>query len=152
MESFINQIKQQGLNKTEQEVKLMAPLVLAYMGDAVYEVFIRNYLIQQMAVSVNELHKRATLYVKAKSQAEIVHALEEELTEEEWGMVKRGRNQKSATVPKNANLADYRYATGFETLLGYLFYTGNSQRLLTIMEKSVEIINCNIEGQKKGER
>lgn len=127
--------------KDEKEVRMMAPLTLAYMGDAIFECYIRNYLIQESNLLVKELHKRAILYVKAKAQAEIVHQLEEELTEAEWGIVKKGRNQKSASTPKNADLIDYKYATGFETLLGYLFYTGRTQRLIEIMEKSVSIIN-----------
>lgn len=141
MESYIKQLIENSTVKTEQEVKMMAPLVLAYMGDAIFEVFIRNYLVQRMTASVNVLHRTATQYVKAKAQAEIVHALESQLTEEEWGIVKRGRNQKSATVPKNADLSDYRYATGFEALLGYLFYRGKTERLQTLMIKSVDIID-----------
>ncbi|AKL97075.1 ribonuclease MrnC [Clostridium aceticum] len=129
--------------KTEKEVKMMAPLTLAYMGDAVFEAFIRNYLILTGNVSVKELHKNAIRYVKAKAQAEIIHELEKELTQEEWGVVKKGRNQKSASPPKNADLIDYKYATGFETLLGYLFYTGKTDRLMEIMKKSVDIINSN---------
>ena len=131
--------------KDEKEVKMMAPLTLAYMGDAIFECYIRNYLIQQSNLLVKELHKKAILYVKAKAQAEIVHQLEEQLTEEEWGIVKKGRNQKSASTPKNAELIDYKYATGFETLLGYLFFMGRVDRLIEIMEKSVFIINSSRE-------
>nr|WP_243427920.1 ribonuclease III domain-containing protein [Alkaliphilus hydrothermalis] len=123
---------------------MMAPLVLAYVGDAVFEVFVRNHLVLEKNVSVNALHKSATKYVKAKAQAKIVHTLEPELTEVEWTVVKRGRNQKSATVPKNADLTDYRYATGFEALLGYLFYTGSTERLMEIMAKGIAIINGEI--------
>ena len=141
MDEFLNNIQENRKIKTESEVRMMAPLVLAYVGDAIFEVFIRNYLVKEMNVSVHQYHKRATRYVRAKSQAEVVHALETELTEAEWTMVKRGRNQKSATVPKNANLADYRYATGFEALLGYLFYIGEYSRLSLLMNRAVEIIN-----------
>lgn len=130
-----------GKAKTEAEVKMMAPLVLAYMGDAIYEVFIRSYLVSKRNVSVNELHKEATSYVRAKSQAEVVHALENQLSEDEWAVIKKGRNQKSSTVPKNAVLSDYKYATGFEALIGYLFYSGKLERLCEILNKSVEIIN-----------
>lgn len=129
--------------KTEAEVKMMAPLVLAYMGDAIYEVYIRSYLISKRNVSVNELHKEATSYVKAKSQAEIVHALEEKLTEDEWAVIKKGRNQKSSSVPKNANLSDYKYATGFEALVGYLFYTGRLERLCEILNMAINTIKEN---------
>lgn len=141
MKDLLEKLQSQEGVRDEKEVKMMAPLTLAYMGDAVFETYIRNYLIQQSNLLVKELHKKAILYVKAKAQAEIVHQLEEQLTEEEWGIVKKGRNQKSATTPKNAELIDYKYATGFETLLGYLFFTGKIQRLIEIMEKSVAIIN-----------
>ncbi|QUH19855.1 Mini-ribonuclease 3 [Alkaliphilus sp. B6464] len=141
MDEFLNNIQENTKIKTESEVRMMAPLVLAYVGDAIFEVFIRNYLVKEMNVSVNQYHKKATRYVRAKSQAEVVHALEPELTEVEWTIVKRGRNQKSATVPKNANLTDYRYATGFEALLGYLFYIGEYSRLSLLMNRAVEIIN-----------
>ncbi|WP_051569334.1 Mini-ribonuclease 3 [Alkaliphilus transvaalensis] len=147
MESFLNNVNQATAIKTEKEARLMAPLVLAYVGDAVFEVFIRNHLVLESNVSVNELHKKATRYVKAKAQATIVHALQKELTEDEWTMVKRGRNQKSATVPKNADLSDYRYATGFETLIGYLFYTGQTERLIVIMKRAVEVMNTEINGR-----
>lgn len=141
MKDFLDSLLCNGMEKTEAEVKMMAPLVLAYMGDAIYEVFIRFFLISKKNVSVNELHKEATSYVKAKSQAEIVHALEGQLSEGEWLVIKKGRNQKSATVPKNAILMDYKYATGFEALIGYLFYTGQLERLLEILNESCRIIS-----------
>lgn len=141
MDEFLNNIQENMKIKTEAEVRMMAPLVLAYVGDAIFEVFIRNYLVQEMNVSVHQYHKRATRYVRAKAQAKVVHALEKELTEAEWTIVKRGRNQKSATVPKNADLTDYRYATGFEALLGYLFYIGEYSRLSLLMDRAIEIIN-----------
>lgn len=141
MENLFQALTEVQGKMTEQDVKQMAPLVLAYMGDAIFEIYIRSYLTHKKQISVNALHKAATKYVKAKAQAEIVHQLEPHLTEEEWTIVKRGRNQKSATVPKNADLTDYRYATGFEALLGYLYYLGNTQRLMEIMGRSVEIIN-----------
>ncbi|KAB3532398.1 Mini-ribonuclease 3 [Alkaliphilus serpentinus] len=144
MADLIDAINNTTPDKDEKEVKMMAPLVLAYMGDSIFEVYIRNYVISRGNFSVHQLHKQATKYVKAKAQATIVHALEKELNEEEWAIVKKGRNQKSATVPKNAELIDYKYATGFEALLGYLYYTGKIQRLKELMEKSIDIINVEL--------
>ncbi|MCC5910792.1 MAG: Mini-ribonuclease 3 [Clostridiaceae bacterium] len=141
MKDFLEKLQDVETIKDEKQVKLMAPLALAYIGDAIFEVFIRNYLINKSNAGVHQLHKNTVTYVKAKAQAEIVHQLENQLTEDEWGAVKKGRNQKSASAPKNADLIDYKYATGFEALLGYLFYTGRIDRLVEIMEKSVEIIN-----------
>lgn len=126
--------------KSKAEAKRMQPLVLAYLGDAIFEVFIRNYLVNKREGQVNDYHRQATKYVRAGGQCKIVHGLEAQLTEEEWTMVKRGRNQKSATVAKNADIAEYRYATGFEALLGYLFSVGDYQRLMEIMNQSIEII------------
>lgn len=104
-----------------KEVRQLSPLQLAYIGDAVYELLVRSYLISKKNISVNELHKEAIKFVKAKAQREILFSIEEDLTEEEWSIVKRGRNAKSGTVPKNADLQDYKYATGFEALFGFLY-------------------------------
>ena len=121
-----------------RDAKMLSPLQLAYIGDAVYEIVVRTYLIKKNNISVNELHKAAIKFVKAGAQAEIVHFLKNELSEEEWTIVKRGRNAKSATVPKNANLSDYRYATGFEALIGFLYLTGKHERIQEIFKIIVD--------------
>jgi ribonuclease-3 family protein len=115
------------------------PLVLAYIGDAVYEMFVRTLLASSGSMQVAKLHKKAINYVKAKSQAEILAAIEEMLTPDEQDIVRRGRNTKSATVPKNADIGDYRYATGLEALVGYLYLTGSIDRLMEILDRIVEI-------------
>lgn len=127
---------------SEVEAKMLSPLQLAYIGDSVYEVLVRTYIISKNNKNVNELHKLSVKLVKAKAQAEIVLNLEDKLTEEEWTLVKRGRNSKSATVPKNADLNDYKYATGFETLMGYLYLSGKYKRINEIF--SLIISNRNI--------
>lgn len=127
---------------TSEEAKLLNPLQLALIGDGAYEVFIRNYILStDDQLSAHKIHKKAITYVKAKSQADIIHKLEEELTEDELYIYKRGRNTKSATVPKNADVRDYRMATGFEALTGYLYLSGNKERLNYIFNRSVEIID-----------
>ena len=119
----------------------MSPLVLAYLGDTVYESYIREHLIRQnMNRKVNNLHKLAIQYSKAKAQATIIHEIENELTEEEMKIFKRGRNQKSHTAPKNADIIDYKYATGFEALIGYLDLGEEKERLEYIIQKGIEII------------
>ena len=119
----------------------MSPLVLAYLGDTVYESYIREHLIRQnINRKVNNLHKLAIQYSKAKAQATIIHELEDELTEEEMKIFKRGRNQKSHTAPKNADINDYKYATGFEALIGYLYLSEDKERLEYIVKKGIEII------------
>ena len=117
----------------------MSPLVLAYLGDTVYESYIREHLIRQnMNRKVNNLHKLAIQYSKAKAQATIIHEIENELTEEEMKIFKR--NQKSHTAPKNADIIDYKYATGFEALIGYLYLGEEKERLEYIIQKGIEII------------
>ena len=123
------------------DVRGCQPLRLAYMGDAVYEVYIREMMIRKRNVSVHRLHVESIRYVKAAAQSYILHEIMDELSEDELGIVKRGRNAKSATVPKNAKVSDYRYATAFETLIGYLYLGNNKERLNEIMDMAVEVID-----------
>lgn len=138
MEEFLGSFNLEGMQK--EELRTMSPLVFAYIGDALYEIYIRTYIVHKYKVKVNELHKISTKFVKAAAQAKIVHAIEDELTEEEWKMIKRGRNQKSGSVAKNASITDYKYATGFECLLGYLYLLGETERLEEIISKAIKII------------
>ena len=105
-----------------EDLAMLSPLQLAYIGDAVYELLIRTY-VMDIDLSVNQLHIKATKYVKANAQSEIIHYLEKYLTEDEKGIVKRGRNAKTNTNPKNTSMIDYKFATAFETLFGYLYLT-----------------------------
>jgi ribonuclease III family protein len=116
---------------------LLNPLVLAYIGDAVYEVYIRQYVIAQTNHKPNHLHKTATQYVSAKAQAKILDRLMPMLTPEEVNMVKRGRNAKSGTTAKNAEVLEYRHSTAFECLIGYLYYTQSFSRLQEIMDIAI---------------
>lgn len=120
---------------------MLNPLQLALIGDGVYEIFIRNYILaNNTALSANKIHVKAIQYVKAKSQASIMHKIEGFLEEDEEAVYKRGRNAKSATVPKNADVRDYRMATGFEALVGYLYLSGKKDRLEFIFNKSIEMM------------
>jgi ribonuclease-3 family protein len=109
--------------------------VLAYIGDAVYEVYIRQYVISQTNHKPNHLHKTATKFVSAKSQSKLLTTLMPMLTEEEKDIVRRGRNAKSGTTAKNAEVLEYRHSTAFECLIGYLFYTQSFVRLKEILDK-----------------
>lgn len=125
---------------SREEARLLNPLQLALIGDGVFEVFIRNYILtENKALSANKIHVKAIGYVKAKSQSYIMHEIEKSLDEEEEAIFKRGRNAKSPTVPKNADVRDYRMATGFEALIGYLYLVGDKDRLEFILSKSIEI-------------
>lgn len=120
-----------------EDIAMLSPLHLAYIGDAVYELLVRSHVLSKK-IPVKDLHKLSTEYVKAKAQADIVHGLEEYLTEEERAIVIRGRNAKSNTVAKNASLIDYKYATGFEALIGYLYLTENNARIGEIFRLIIE--------------
>lgn len=115
---------------TLQDARGLNPLVLAFVGDCIYELFIRTYLIDSnRSMSAHKLHIKTISFVKAHSQSEIMKKLQEELTEDEYYIFKRGRNAKSGSVPKNADVQEYRIATGFEALMGYLYLTEQIERL-----------------------
>lgn len=120
-----------------------SPLVLAYMGDACYELFIRNMLVSQANEQVEKLHKKTISYVKASAQAAIIdHYIDEEmLTEEEMAVFKRGRNTKSHTIPKNAVPSEYRKATGFEALIGFLYLKGDTERTEELIKAGVRFLD-----------
>lgn len=121
----------------KREAVNLNPLTLAFVGDSVFENFVRERIILRDPSHLpHKLHLEAIKYVKAANQSFIVQELEKELTEEEVYMYKRGRNMKSFTVPKNAKVLDYRRASGFETLIGYLHMTGGAERLKYLMEKA----------------
>lgn len=119
---------------------MYSPLVLAYVGDAVYEIMIRTKVVNGGSVQVNKLHKHSADLVKAETQAKMITALLEELTEEEMAVYKRGRNAKSYTMAKNASMKDYRMATGFEALVGYLYLAEQYHRLAELVSHGLEKI------------
>ncbi|PQD94146.1 ribonuclease III [Pradoshia eiseniae] len=124
----------------ELDVKGLGSLALAYMGDAIYEVHIRHHLLLSGQVKPNKLHKEATNYVSAKAQSAVLHYLLDEklLSEEEEAVVRRGRNAKSGTVPKNTDVQTYRYSTAFEALLGYLYGSKQEERLNELIRISIQ--------------
>lgn len=124
--------------KDKEELKLISPLTWAYIGDAVYELYVRDYLIKNTNLKPHRLHIETIKYVKASAQAKILEKIEKNLTEEEKKVVKRGRNTKTHSAPKNADLTDYMYATAFEALIGYLYVTEQQERLLQILEMCVK--------------
>lgn len=126
------------------DIQMYNPTILAYVGDSVYELFVRTLLVSKGSVQVSKLHKKAVLFVKAKAQAEMADKLEEYLTEEEKDIIRRGRNAKTTSMPKNAELADYKHATGFEALLGYLYLNNRIDRLLELLHLITEINQENV--------
>ncbi len=123
--------------KKIEEVKLMPPLVWAYIGDCVYELFIRMQLVNTTKLNPHKLHIEAIKYVKAKAQAETLAKIYDELTDEEKDIVRRGRNAQNHHLPKNADATDYMYATAFEALIGYLYLTKQDTRLKEVLKKVI---------------
>lgn len=133
----------------EQKIneRLLNSLALAYMGDAVYETYVRYHLLQKGQVKPNLLHKEATKYVSAKAQSGVLHEMLTKgyFQEDEVAIIKRGRNAKSGSVPKNTDVQTYRYSTAFEALIGSLYLAGNQERLEEVVTKAFELVE-----QKRG--
>lgn len=124
---------------TEEQAKFLNPLVLALIGDAVYEVFIRTYIINKNRdMNVHKVHLKSVAHVKAEAQSKYMKYILEELSEDELGVFKRARNTKS-NAPKNADISDYRWATGFEALIGYFYILDKSERLNYLLNKIIEM-------------
>ncbi|WP_391205661.1 Mini-ribonuclease 3 [Psychrobacillus sp. L4] len=132
------------------DVKQLNSLALAYMGDAVLEQVVREHLIRSGRVKPNILHREATNYVSAKAQATIVRELlnTQFLTEEEEAVLRRGRNAKSGTVPKNTDVQTYHYSTAFEAVIGSLYLSEQKERLQELLQFSIEFIDAQ-KGEKK---
>ena len=132
-EMFLNEF-----NLEEQDIRTYSPLTLAYIGDAIFELVVRTVLIERKNTQAEKLHKAATKVVKAETQALMIEALKEDLTEEELAVYKRGRNAKAVTRAKNATMSEYRRATGFEALMGYLYLKGDMERMMKLIHLGVE--------------
>lgn len=137
MEESLKMLKDMfGLEDTD--IRTYSPLTLAYIGDAIYELVIRTILVEKGNTQVNKLHNRASRLVKASAQSAMIEKLKPHLTEEETAVFKRGRNAKSYTMAKNASMSDYRRATGFEALMGYLYLTEQWDRMLELIKTGLE--------------
>ena len=123
-------------NYREAEVRELSPLALAYIGDACFEILVRSEILD-VRKNPNKLHRESIRFVRAKSQRELFEKIEENLTEEEIKIFKRGRNAKSHTVPKNADPIDYRIATGVEALFGYLYLLKRYNRIREIFKEMI---------------
>lgn len=131
------------------DVKQLNALALAYMGDAVYEQAVREHLLRSGRVKPNVLHREATRYVSAKSQAAVVKMMQQTgfLTEEEQAVMRRGRNAKSGSVPKNTDVVTYNYSSGYEAVIGFLHLLGRTERVQELIGESIAFI----EGPKEEE-
>lgn len=138
------EIIKSGMELDDIDLVNYPPITLAYIGDAIYEIIIRTYVVINTNTQVNKLHKMTSSLVKAKTQSDMIKSLYDELTEEELRIFKRGRNAKSVSVAKNASVTEYRIATGFEALMGYLYLNNESERMMELIKKGLyNISNSN---------
>ncbi len=141
MEESINTLKEQvdqmmGLDTANAGG--YSPLVLAYAGDAFYELVIRTVVISYGNTSVNTLNRKTSNLARAAAQAQMIHLIMEDLTEEERSIFRRGRNAHSSTVAKHASITDYRHATGFEAVIGWLYLGGRQERAIHLIRIGME--------------
>lgn len=133
MEDLINRAK------SPEEVNMLSPLTWAYVGDCVYELYIRTNLVNKTKLKPHKLHIETIKYVKAKAQADLLKSIEDKLTQKELDIVRRARNSENHHLPKNADPADYMYSTAFEGLIGYLYLTKQDERLKEIFSLCTSI-------------
>lgn len=141
MEKSVNELLQdfeQLFELPEVDIKTYSPLTLAYIGDGIYELIIRTILVRRGNNQANKLHRMASSLVKASAQSAMIEVLKEELTEEELAVFKRGRNAHSGTMAKHATMSDYRRATGFEALMGYLYLKKDWERMVYLVKQGLE--------------
>ena len=138
----------ESLHKNHDNISEVQALNLAYIGDAVFEVLVRTFIINGSRLATNELHKAAKNYVNAHAQAEMYKALSNHINEEEMAIMRRGRNAKSQTKAKNASINDYRHATGTEALFGYLYMKNDIKRLMELFEICLKTVENAGSGQE----
>lgn len=126
------------------DIRTYSPLALAYIGDGIFDLVIRSIVVGKGNTKANKLHHRTSRIVKAHTQAEIIDALADQLTKEENDIYRRGRNAKSPTMAKNATMADYRKATGFEALMGYLYLTDQFERIVELTKIAAEQLHLQL--------
>ncbi|MDE7325545.1 MAG: ribonuclease III [Lachnospiraceae bacterium] len=125
----------------QKDIRTYSPLALAYIGDAIYDLVIRTMLVARGNSQVNKLHKKASGFVKAAAQKQAMEVIEPLLTPQEHSYYKRGRNAKSFTTAKNASILEYRVATGFEALMGFLYLTGQMERLMELIKYGTDALS-----------
>lgn len=139
---IFDKLKADGIDIEKQDICSYSPLTLAYIGDGVYELVVRSMIVTEANAPVNKLHKRSSELVKAETQAKMAFYLRDNdiLDEEEMRVLKRGRNAQSYSKAKNASVSDYRWATGFEALIGYLYLSNENDRMLEIITMGLKVV------------
>ena len=144
MEASLNDYLNSKFDIEPKDIRTYSPLTLAYIGDAIFDVIVRSILVNKGNTAVNKLHQRASSVVKASTQAKMAAALMDDFTEEESDWYRRGRNSKPHTKAKNATTMDYLEATGFEAVMGYLYLTGNMDRICELVNKGIGCLELDI--------
>lgn len=144
MEKGIDSFIRKKFEIEDVDIRTYSPLTLAYIGDGIFDLVIRSAVVGRGNTKVNELHKRTSQIVKANTQARMMDALQGQLTEEEESIYRRGRNAKSFTMAKNASMSDYRKATGFEALMGFLYLNDQMERLMELVLAGLEAVDKKI--------
>ena len=144
IEKGINSYLKEQFEIAEVDVRTYSPLTLAYIGDGIYDLIIRSLVVGKGNTKASDLHKRTSQIVKAKTQAELIEVLLPMLTAEENDIYRRGRNAKSPTMAKNATMSDYRKATGFEALMGYLYLKNELPRIVELVKCGIETMNLQL--------
>lgn len=137
MEKGLNEYILRQFGMEHVDIRSYSPLALAYIGDGIYDLIIRSMIVGKGNTQANQLHRQTSQLVKAHTQSEMIGILLPELTEEELAVYKRGRNAKSPTMAKNATMADYRRATGFEALMGYLYLENQMERMMELIKTAL---------------
>ena len=140
MEKCIDAYIREQFDIKEVDIRTYSPLTLAYIGDGIFDLVIRSIVVGRGNTRANELHHRTSHIVKAHTQAEMAEKLLPVLTETENDIYRRGRNAKSPTMAKNATMSDYRKATGFEALMGYLYLTDQFERIGFLVKEGLAAI------------
>ena len=140
MANMINSYIKEQFGIADVDIRTYSPLTLAYIGDGIFDIVIRSVVVAKGNSRANDLHKRTSKIVKAHTPALMIEALEGELTEEEADIYRRGRNAKSGTMAKNASMSDYRKATGFEALMGYLYLKDDFERIVFLTKRAMELL------------
>ena len=144
METGLNEYINNKFDIEPKDIRTYSPLTLAYIGDAIFDVVIRSILVNKGNTAVNKLHQRASAVVKAPTQAKMAEALLEDFTEAEADWYRRGRNSKPHTKAKNASTMDYLDATGFEAVIGFLYLTGDMDRICELVRKGIDCLGLDI--------
>lgn len=141
--NLLQKIKQE-FDCKDVDLRTYSPLTLAFLGDCVYDIIIRTVVVERGNRATQGLHKKKSYLVNAKTQKELIESIQDLLTPEEEDIYRRGRNAKSYTTAKNASIGDYRKATGFEALLGYLYLDDKMDRVLFLVKEGLKRISAEI--------